>query len=87
MGPLRRIDRNVGSTTTIHECSDAVDIVDLSRDKNVVFVGQGDETAIEHPVSRTGQGDSVRDRVWPIVLNRFDVRRVNLSAPAAIDEL
>ena len=53
-------------------------------DQDLVVVTDREEASVEHPVDRPGERDAVPDRVRTVVLDRLDVRRLDLWAAAAV---
>lgn len=55
------------------------------KEQAIVFV-QGNQSAVEHPMHRTGQSDAIPDAVWTLVSYRTDMRRLNLRSAASVYE-
>lgn len=87
MRPVCLARRQNSSTILVYESSDAVDIVDLSRDKYFKATGKADKTPVEHPVSRPRQGNTIIYDIRAILLDWPDMRCVNLGPFATVDEL
>lgn len=62
-------------------------IIDLPRDQDFQIVGEADQPTVEHPVHRSGKRNAVSENVRPVRCDRPYMRRLDLRATAAINQL
>ena len=58
----------------------------LGNEQAMIFV-DGDEATIKNPVNRAGQCQTVAHRIGASMSNGSYMRRLNLRAPATVDDL
>ena len=58
----------------------------MGRQQNGVVVGEAQQAAVEQPVGRAGEGDTVADGVWAISFDRTDMRGLHFGTAAAVDQ-
>ena len=87
MRPVCRTQRQTGMASPVDERLHAADVVDLTRNENLKIVREAYETAIEHPVRCTREGDAVMEDVRAVMLYRLDMGGGDLRPSSAIDNL
>ena len=71
----------------IDEGAHSIEVIDLPRDENLEFVRQSDETTVEHPMSRSREGDPVVEAVRAVPFDGPDMSCIHLGPSTTVDEL
>lgn len=88
MGVVARVARSDQLAVRVQQPRDHVtrNLVVRHEDR-LAILGYRNQTAIEHPVQRARQRQTVADGVAAVMLDRFDMRRLNLGPSAAVAQL
>ena len=73
-----------GVAVLVDQGSHAFLIINTSRDENLKIVGERDQPSIEHPVCRAGKRETIAHDIRPILLDRSDMRCVDLGTTATV---
>ncbi|MEY9162354.1 hypothetical protein ABIE78_000473 [Sinorhizobium fredii] len=87
MRPFVRPLRNDCTSRSIDERLDAFRIVHLSRNQDVQFVGEADQTPVEHPVGGPGKRDAIAQDIRTVCFHRTNMRSVHFGTAAAVNQL
>ena len=59
----------------------------MPRDHYIEIVREANQPPIKHPMNGTREGDAVLDGIRSVLFNWLDMRRLDFSSSAAVDEL
>ena len=85
--PIGGAGRRGGIAARVDDPADGVGIIGLARYEDGKIIGERQQPAVEHPVRGAQQREPVADDIGAVRLDRADMRRLDLGAAAAVDQL
>lgn len=84
--PIALVRRQLSMTGLVDECLHTADIIDLTRNDDLISIRNADETTVKHPMCSARESHAILQNVRASMLNRSDMGSINFRPSATIDE-